>query len=165
MLTPLAAGALMMATSPAALAIAPPAIPSCTLGPTIITCTGDLEDGVHVVSPDMGFAHDTLNIYSVDPPGIAPPMGVDGISFEAIADLDITIDADLSGTAGIVTTGNDADGIFAQQDGGVGAVSVTSTGAISTMGDGADGIYAQQYNGDGAVSVTSTGDILSLIHI
>lgn len=123
-------------------------------GPTV-TCTGNLSGGVDVDGP----AVEVLNVNNLDAPGITPAAGTDGINFTSNAAQDITINADTTGTAGIAVTGDNANGIEAAQNGGDGAINVTSSGNISTSGSYADGILAQQTGGNGNVMVTSTGDL------
>ncbi len=130
-----------------------PGAPQCNVAGTTVTCTGDLSTGVDITSPSGITVYDTLNVNNADPVG--------GISFEANAAQDITINADTTGTTGISTSDADAAGIFAQQSGGDGDVTVNSTGNVTTTGDVAVGILAAQADGDGDVTVDSTGNVIT----
>ena len=152
-----AASALVFASLQAAHAQVVPGDPQCVVAGNVVTCTGDLQTGVAVVTPADAVV--TLNVNNVDAPGIAPAASTDGINFTANVAQDIIINSDLTGTAGIATTGDSAEGIFALQAGGDGDVTVTSTGDITTTSSNAEGIFALQNAGAGAVTVTSTGDI------
>ena len=132
-----------------------PADPQCVVSGTTVTCTGDLSTGVDVDGPP----YDALNILNVDPPGIMPASGIAGVDFTATVAQDITVNVDTSGTAGVSTTGADAEGIFAYQVGGDGDITITSTGNVTTTGTDAEGIFARQDGGDGDISVVSTGNI------
>ncbi len=166
----------------------PPAAP-CNIGavPGVsVTCQGDVSAGV----ASGGDAYSTINVNNVveNPanPGsgiaIEPAASVSGIQLTN-TNFNSTINSNL-GAFSISTTGNNAQGIFANSQ--FGSVTVDSTGDISTQGDAAGGILALSIysaatvmstgniatlgavaNGiyassrDGAVTVTSTGDIVT----
>ncbi len=118
----------------------------------VVTCTGDVSAGIDADGPTI----DTLNVFNVFPPGITPAAGVGGIDFYTVGD-DINIDVDTSGTAGITTTGNNAEGIRAFVDGD-GNVDISNIGDITTDGNGADGVYVY-IDGDGDIVISNDGDI------
>lgn len=147
-----AAGALLLVPSGAAHAV-------CNTAGNVATCTGDEVNGIQSGTDFFVPPVDILNVNNLLAAGIGPALTVDGINFTANAAQDITVNADTAGTLGILTTGDNAQGIFAYQNGGDGAVTVISTGNISTNGERAAGIEAFQNGGAGVVSVTSTGNI------
>lgn len=149
----IAAGALMLAAPSAGFAQV--VVPSATLGPcvitntTIVTCTGDLSEGIDVNDPADQI--DTLNVYNLNQ-AIIPAADTNGIYFYRTKGGNLTINAD-TGTYGITTTGF-ADGIKAKVA-GVGNISITSEGDITAGGHGIFGSVSNL----GGVAIDNTGDI------
>ena len=156
LLCTVAAGALLFTNLDQTHAQVVPGSPQCGVAGTTVTCTGDLSTGVTVIGP----AYDTLNVNNVNVPGITPAAGTDGIIFITLGGNNVTINADTSGTAGISTMGDFAEGIFGFVVGD-GDVTTISTGDISTMGGSADGIFGFVV-GDGDVTTISTGDVSTM---
>ncbi len=130
---------------------------ACTTsgGTTIVTCTGDHSGGIASGTDFTAPPVDTLNVNNLTT-GIAP-AAADGINFTVGTGNNITINADTTGTAGITTTGDIAQGIYGVVVGN-GNSTITSTGNISTEGQFAYGIFGY-VGGNGDVSITSTGNI------
>lgn len=87
-----------------------PGVGGCVINGTTVTCTGDLSTGIDVDGP----AYDTLNVSTVDAPGITPAGTVDGINFTTTDGNNLTIDADTTGADSISTTDTNAQGIEAR---------------------------------------------------
>jgi uncharacterized protein with beta-barrel porin domain len=151
LLTTAAAGAILATVPTAARAqiAVPPSGAECTVVGSTATCTGDVSPGIDV----DGTTIDTLNVNNLTT-AITPDAGTDGIHFSDGSD-DITIDVD-TGTFGITTSGNDADGIYTQRTDA--NTTITSAGNISTDGSYSDGIDAR-VAGDGDITITSTGNV------
>lgn len=124
----------------------------CSVNGTIVTCTGDLSDGVDVDGGSGAYAgtYDTLYVKDVTA-DITPDDGYAGIEFTS--DDDITIVSD-TGNYGIETY--EANGIHANSTGG--SVSITHAGNITTTGERVHGLLANT-DVDADVTVTVTGDI------
>ena len=152
------AAALMFASPQSVHAQVVPSDPQCVIAGNTVTCSGNLAAGIDVVGPPVSTL-DTLIVELVDPPGITPAAGVDGISFMNNAAGNITVDS----TIDITTTGDFAAGVAAQQNGGDGNITITSDGTISTVGDDSDGILAEiTTNTAGTISVTNYGAISTI---
>ncbi len=136
----------------------PPGGGPCVVAGGVVTCTGNVLTGIDVTGPTF----DTLIVENVDPSGISPASGVDGINFETTSG-NIDIDVDTSGTAGISTTGigiNGADGIFAFVNGD-GSIDISNSGSIQTANDASEGIIADvRHNGN--IDIVNIGDISTL---
>lgn len=141
-------------TSALAQVAVPPSNGPCVVVGTTATCTGNVAAGVDASSP-----LDTLNVNNLLAPGIAPASGTEGINFNVAGPQNITINADTSGTAGVATTGDNAEGIYGALQSGDGNIVINSTGNVSTQGDRADGLYARQNGGDGNITIISTGNV------
>ena len=146
-----AAGALSLACGNPALAL--PAGCSIDGTGTIETCTGNQSAGVTAAPPPVT----TLDVNNLTT-AITPAAGTPGIQFSSAGVVNINSN---TGTFGISTTGNNADGITGLSTGGA-AVTVTSTGNVSTAGTYSSGVYAASKGGGaGAVTLTSTGNIVT----
>ncbi|WP_170416506.1 autotransporter domain-containing protein [Ruegeria atlantica] len=128
-----------------------PGDPQCTTSGTTVSCSGDLQAGVAVAEPV-----ETLNVNNVDAEGIAPATGVEGISFVSEAG-DLTLNADTTGSGGIITSGNGTRGIMVDHQGPNGNINVSSNGDVNAIGDG---IRLRTDVGD--VTLTSMGDVTSM---
>ncbi|MEM6463248.1 MAG: autotransporter domain-containing protein [Pseudomonadota bacterium] len=132
--------------------VGPPFAAPCVVSGTTVTCTGDVSDGIQV-NPSV---IDTLIVENVDPPGITPGDGIGGVDFDA-NDGDINIDVDTTGTAGIATTGDGAEGISAYVNGN-GDVDIENTGNVTTDGGNSQGIEAI-VSGSGYIDILNIGNI------
>ena len=156
MLGTAAAGALIAAHPQSADAGPGPCLPP---GGITVTCTGDQSDGIASGTDFNALLTRTLNVNNLTQ-DIAPAAGISGISFDSF--LSVTINSDTTDGPGgpfeISTTGDFADGIYADSD--VGSVRVTHTGDITTDGDFSIGIFAD--SDIVTTRVTHTGNVNTL---
>lgn len=180
LLSTAAAGVMMIAQSH----IAQAGPDACVTAGTVATCGGNQSDGITNQGGTPDFTTppvETLNVNNLNQ-AIAPAAGIDGIIFsDGGATTGITVNVD-TGSFGIVTSGNDGDGIDVDEsrdgsvtvnstgdirafdngidieESSVGSVTVNQTGNITTTQG--DGIQIDEFGG-GGVSVMSTGNISS----
>ncbi len=141
-----------------------PESPQCTVDGKIVTCTGDLEDGVEVNARADG-TYTELYVDTLDG-DIDPAVWTSGIAFTSDdSDIDVTVN---TGAHRITTEYIGPEegelpspaiaGIYAHSYEG-GNITVKMTGTITAEGaTDNDGIFARS-QGDGVVEVTANGSI------
>jgi hypothetical protein len=125
--------------------------PSCAISPidgSVVNCTGNQSAGIDLADGTGPFR--TLNAFDLTT-NIGPAAGDYGVAFTS--DGDVTLNFS-TGPFSIITTGDNADGIFALSSGG--AVTITSIGDIATSGEEAFGIRAFA---PGDIVITSASNI------
>ena len=129
----------------------------CTDANGVATCQGNQSSGIAsgaTVPPGDFLDTDTVLYVNGLTANIAPATTVDGIAFSSTTEA-VNIDSN-TGPFAIITTGDNAQGIFAGSDNG--PVMITSIGNIATSGTGADGILAENDAAE-MITVHSTGNI------
>lgn len=166
----------LIAHDSASAQILAPASPCDSVAGTVVTCSGDVHQGVLAISPTF----QTLNV--VTSTDITPASGVAGIrQVDRSTSNNITVNVDTSGAPnGIVTSGS-APGILVQIESSLGKSStlgdfvIVNKGNIASNGTRGVGIDANvtAYNrsttnnvtaASGILAVTSQGNIQTKLH-